>query len=116
MIEKVYFGFNIGQGFILSNKEDELKYVDTNNVIVAGELIKPNYMTSLSGFFNIPIQFVGTLKDEKNLMCFYLGSESDLFGEKHYYDCYYLITNTRIFKKYTEDSGRDFNFKNKVWS
>lgn len=70
--------------------------------------IDPGQKTDLHGFFNKPCEFVGFYED--NGACFYLGNgNSNLFGSGgSYYDVTFIISEKRLFKKYTEKSGRDF--------
>lgn len=114
-IEKVFFAGGFGQGFILQDKTKEESLLLKENINILDQVITPGNMTDLAGFFLKKIQFVGFLKEETNCMCFYLGCEQSLFETKYYYDCYYLITESRIFKKYGEHFGRDYNFIDNKW-
>lgn len=114
-MERVIFGGGVGQGLIMNHDDNASDYIDSKSITVADEEIFPNTLTALKGFFKHEIKYVGLLKGEKNVMCFYLGFDKDVLFPKHYYDCYYRITNDRLFCKYTEKSGRDFNFINNKW-
>jgi hypothetical protein len=114
-MEKVFFNNGVGQGLILSSIDNESSYIGKVAVTINGKEIKPGELTDLDGFFNHPIKFSGVFIEHPALLCFFLGEEKDLFNVYRYYDCYYLIDEDRLFKKYKEDSGRDFNFINGQW-
>jgi hypothetical protein len=50
-----------------------------------------------------------------NEMIFYLGNQTDLFGEKKYYLSLVKLSETRIFSMFTHKGGRDFNLVNSTW-
>jgi hypothetical protein len=115
-MEQVIFNNKIGQGFILDETDQEADYVNPIPVTINGVLIQPGEMTTMSGYFLHPVKYVGKFKSSvPELICFYLGSNTDLEGTKRFYDCYYKITEQRLFKKYAEQSGRDYNLINGIW-
>jgi hypothetical protein len=72
----------------------------------------PPLKTDLKGFFNRELEAVGEL----NVMTiFYIGKQEDLFGSVYYYEPVYIQDENRIFIKYGEHHGRDFNFINGQW-
>lgn len=107
----------IGIGFILNDYEYNNLHniLDNTNFRVVNETLVPNNYTTLSNFFDSPVLYAGELKDRKNAMAFYLGFDEDLFEKTHYFQCLYHIANDRIFTKYTEYSGRDYNFIDNKW-
>lgn len=111
MIEQVFFSNKVGQGIMTTDDEKEETFVNKTSIFLNGESIEPGSLTTLQNFFKKPIQYVGIYKGTRNLMVFYLGTE----GLFKYYDCYYKIADKVIFKKYTEGSGRTFNYIKDKW-
>jgi hypothetical protein len=105
----------IGLCMCIDGSENVEDYIKTLPVTLANEVLTPGEFTTLSNFFKIPIQFSGVLKENKEIMCFYLGNDENLFDSVKIYDCYYYISPTRFFDKYRSNSGRDFNLVNGVW-
>ena len=68
--------------------------------------------TDLKGFFNRELEAVGILKE---MTVFYIGCTEDLFGRKYYYEPVGILSENRIFIRYGEYHGRDFNFINGRW-
>lgn len=114
-MEKVIYSNQGGLGIILNDHKDESVYFEAKEYIVNGEVLTPGTMTTLSGLYSEPLQYMGTLKDDTKCMVFKLGDESNLFDTKIYYSCIYWITELRVANKYKEGTARDFIFKNGKW-
>lgn len=114
-MRRVIFSNNNGLGLIASVGEDESTFIRKEPVFVGGETIQPEQKTDLQGYFKHPITFAGLLKEDKRVLVFRLGEESDLFESNVYYQCIYRITENRLFQKYTDLSGRDYRFINGRW-
>jgi hypothetical protein len=115
-MKKVFYPL-LGQGIIFDSMQD----LEENVIPVPAQFnygfIEANTMTDVFGFWREPILFKGFLKekDRSNCMVFYLGIEEDLFSKKIHCDTIYLISKTRLFKKYNDLSGRDYNMVNGIW-
>ncbi len=117
-MEKVIYSCNGGLGVILHN-ENEADFINHESIFVGDRLFLPGDMTDFMGMFIKPIRYAGLLieseSESRKIMCFHTGDDSDLFGKKSYYYCFYKISDSRIFNKYTENSGRDYNWINGQW-
>lgn len=82
-------------------------------IAVAGEIVSPGNKTTLNGFFCRPIEYLGL--EESGYAIFYIGSKQDLFAQENYYEPVLVVSHTRLFKMYSENAGRDFNFINQKW-
>jgi len=114
-MEQVIYSGSGGLG-IISKNENEADFIEAKAVSLADKIIEPGSMTDLFGKFTKPIRYAGLLKEnEHEVMCFHTGDIEDIFGKTSYYYCWYKISEYRIFNKYTELSGRDFNWINNQW-
>lgn len=114
-MEKVFFS-KIGMGIIFESMEELEENVIPIEVEFKPGIIYPNTMTDLFGFWKCPILYKGILKDQiHNFMVFYLGNDNDLFDSRFYCDGIFWISETRMFKKYNDLSGRDFNLIDGKW-
>lgn len=102
-----------GCGYIYHDYQKMTDQIVPIPVEIAGETLHPDTDTTLLDFFSRPVLFLG-VKDG-NEAIFHIGSEKDLFQEKHYFEVVFIITPTRIFQLYAPGSGRDFNFINQKW-
>ena len=82
-------------------------------IVVADEIVAPGNITTLNGFFCRPIAYLGI--EENGYAIFYIGSKNDLFAQANYYEPVLVVSQTRLFKMYSEYAGRDFNFINQKW-
>lgn len=82
-------------------------------ITVCGETINPGQRTTLNDFFSRPIEYLG--KEGSGYAVFYIGSQEDLFNHSHFYEPVLIVTDTRLFKIYSNNGGRDFNYINKKW-
>jgi hypothetical protein len=114
MLEKVIWSNSGGAGFIIYNEVEE-KYILKGSVELHGLKLTTGDLTDLDGLFTKPIRFAGLLKDEHTVMCFHTGDEEDLFELRQYYYCFWWISPTRIFNKYSHNAGRDFNWVKGDW-
>jgi hypothetical protein len=101
---------------IITEGLDEDGFIEKISIFVGGQLLEPNQMTTLNGYFTSPIRYCG-LQKEKNhkIMVFHTGDSSDLFGNKSFYYCVHWINEDRIGNIYALGSFRDFHFKNGQW-
>lgn len=106
-----WFAHGQGMGYIADGKH--ALPVKPRSFQLAGELIAPGYSTTLSGHFCRPLEFLGALEPKE--MIFYIGSDGDLFREKHYFQSVLWVSETRIFESFKPGSGRDFNFIGGRW-
>lgn len=83
------------------------------SIAVAGQAVVPGNKTTLNGFFCRPIEYLGV--EENGYAIFYIGSQNDLFAQANYYEPVLVVSDTRLFKMYSENAGRDFNFINQKW-
>lgn len=111
MVEQVIFNKNCGQGLIADVADAEETFILRQDICINGEQLICDCLTSLQNFFKHPIRYAGIYRGTKNLMVFYLGEDNG----KKYYDCYYKIDEQVIFKKYTDRSGRTFNYIKDKW-
>jgi hypothetical protein len=79
--EVIYNG-KLGMGYILPEDVMIENFINPIPVSIGGsEIIQPSTETSLLGYFNIaPALYIGMIGNE---MIFYLGNQTDLFGEKN---------------------------------
>lgn len=96
--------------------------VSEDNSFFENQLVKADCVfckykefTTLKGFFNKPVKFVGfDPKNRKNAI-FYLGCEQTLYANVSYYEDILILNENRIFKMYSQRGGRDFNYINNKW-
>lgn len=112
-LKSVVFGGGQGSGYIALNDYDIKEIAKPQDVIVNFERLIPGNHTTLSGFFNTSVQFIGIIN--KSEMIFLLGSDTDLFETRYYYESVLRCTDKRIFCMYSWSGGRDWNFKNGNW-
>ena len=119
MYEKTIFSHSQGLGIVSDSKEEVLEIVAKRPVKILETLLKPGEMTSLFGFFLREVEYLGVLKSESHRqvlpMVFYLGSEKNLFKETHYFNLVMRVTNTRLFEKTAETTGRDYRYVSGIW-
>lgn len=119
MYEKTIFSHSQGLGIVSDSKEEVLEIVAKRPVKILETLLKPGEMTSLFGFFLREVEYLGVLKSESHRqvlpMVFYLGSGKNLFKEAHYFNVVMRVTNTRLFEKTTETTGRDYRYVSGIW-
>lgn len=84
-----------------------------DSITVCGETIIPGQITTLNDFFSRPIEYLG--KDSDGYAIFYIGSKENLFIHEHYYEPVLIVTDTRLFKIYSNNGGRDFNYIKNEW-
>ena len=113
-MEFVIFNKNNGSG-IISDKGEKLPLL-LNEFKLGNEILIPGQETTMEGWMTRPCKFMGQLNQEgpANLV-FYLGCVEDIFGAKDYYEVFWWLSETRIFKLFTYNSGRDYNYKNGEW-
>lgn len=111
MTELVWFTDKQGCGYI-TNQKNALRLSGTE-LVLAGETLKPGDMTTISGLFCRPLEYLGT-RDPKE-MIFYIGSMQDMFEVKHYFQSVLWVSETRVWESFAPGSGRDFNFIGGVW-
>ncbi len=114
-MQKVIFNRKQGLGVILEDNDQEENYFEGNTFRVNDEIIQPGNETTLNGYFCEPLRYCGSLKNEKNLMVFYLGNDPDTTKNCRYYSCIYWINEMRIANKFTFTSARDYNIINGKW-
>lgn len=113
MFEKTIYGNGQGLGII---SDEKINCIDAISVQFSFGEIVPGQMTDLKGMYSTTIEYIGLLQNEpQKVMVFYLGSDSTIFGIKHYYACWYYISETRIVNKYKEGTARDYNWINGKW-
>ncbi|GIJ92792.1 hypothetical protein CAPN002_00100 [Capnocytophaga stomatis] len=112
-MEKVFFKNGYGMGIILENEKESNFFAD-KKIEVAEEILFSGIYTTLSGYFIKPVRFVGTLKEDDKVMVFYLGCVPNLFSIE-YYLCLYYINRFRIATKLSNNTVRDFHYKNNSW-
>jgi hypothetical protein len=117
-LRSVIFKNNESSGFVVEGDFDEIYQVVTKEnaeFTVVEEKLTPGVKTDLSGFFNRPLLYVGKRKDDPNSMVFHVGTQRNLFGEKHYFEEVFWVSPTRIAVITGPWWGRDFNFVSGVW-
>jgi hypothetical protein len=117
-MEYAMFSKGIGMGVIFhSDQEIKENILPKKANAKSGDLI-PGDLTTFGNMFNRPIKYLGMLKEKTEsspCLTFEFHRESDLFETRIYCDCFFLIEPNRLFKKFTELSGRDYNFINGKW-
>ena len=106
-MEEVIYSNNMGEGLILNIGEP--LFVKKESVGVAGEILQPETLTTLQGYFKTPLKFCGTLYENKLL--FFIGQQDN----KLYYQIIHLIAENRLFSMFSHIAGRDFNFIKGRW-
>ena len=107
------FGLRQGAGYIIDDPDIINDYITQTPVSIVGTIIIPNTGTDLLGHFCRPLFYLGL--HGKNEMIFYIGSDSDMFRERHFYQSVHLIDDNRIFEMFGPGSGRDFIYVNGKW-
>ena len=115
MIQKTIYNHQCGLGVVTDSFNLIYQIATPKKVSVNAQEITPGELTHLSNFFAHEIKYIGKLTDHEDCLVFYLGSNKTLFEEIHYFKCIHKISETRLFDKYTEISGRDFNYINGQW-
>ncbi len=115
MLKKVIFSNSNGMGLITSTGPTHPKIVQ-EKVTLHGVELSPGDATTLDGFFDKNVFYAGILisKNQK-VMCFYIGKDSNLFEEKHYYYCLIHLNENLIVNKYTHTSARPFTWTGSCW-
>jgi hypothetical protein len=114
----VYFS-QVGAGVIFFSDDQINDAIDRQPAELAFGTLKPGDMTTMVNRFNRPIKYLGLLKEKSDVlkcMAFEFHRSTDLFETKIYVDCYHIVSGTRLFKKYNDVSGRDYNFINGKWN
>ena len=113
--QEVIYNLNGGIGIITVGLDEE-EFIDKTVITVGGQILQPNQLTTLNGYFNEPIRYCGLQKEQENkIMVFHSGENADLFETKNFYYCVYWINEDRIGNVYALGSLRDFHFKNGQW-
>jgi len=108
--EKHLCGF---QGiYYTSNTREWESNLSKRPITVCGETIYPGDKTTLNDFFSRPIEYLGK---EDNEAVFFIGSDENLFNRTYYYEPVLVVKDNRIFKMYSNNGGRDFNYINQKW-
>lgn len=119
MIKEVLFGDHEGAGYRSENFDEVDCLTVKTPVIIGGQTITPNTLTDLVGFFKRKIKYVGLMIGSNEAapeMIFYMGTgKADLFGQNHYFQSIFKISETRIFQMFTDIAGRDFNLIKGEW-
>lgn len=110
-MEKVIYSKKGGLGIILQAGECEADFFEPKYLPIHDGCLKVGDFTTLFGFFNSLVRYVGVLKGEKNCMVFELGKEEDLT----HYACVFWLSPYRIANKYAENTVRDFQWANGKW-
>lgn len=114
-MEKVIYNNSQGLGLVLNGHDNDKDIFEKKSVLLHGSILNTNDFTTLDGLFSEPLKFAGFLKNDKNVMCFYIGNDENLFENIKYYYCFYYINEFRIANKYKEGSVRDYNWINNKW-
>lgn len=114
------FSNNQGCGYILSSAEELKTFeakVERKAFQVGGSWLEPDQETTLDGHLSRPVRYLGAISKENNPieLIFFLGSTKSLFEEKHYFQCIFLVSSSRIFELFSPTAGRDFNFIKGIW-
>jgi hypothetical protein len=112
-MELTIFTHGQGSGLIMDESDIETNHLSNESIELHGLLLNHNEYTTLDGLFTEPLRFAGIY--DKNVLCFFLGEEIDIFEKKKYYNCFYYINQNRIAKKYSHNTCRDFNWINGKW-
>lgn len=105
----------LGQVVIFDDYEDMKLHIDPITVQLASGDLVPGEMTTVGGYWAAPLKFVGVLRDNPMVCVFYVGVHANIFENCILCDTFYRIHHDRIFKKYTDSSGRDHNWINGRW-
>lgn len=115
MFKKTIFSKGGGMG-IISDKGPNHPKITPEKIQLHGVELNPGDLTTLDGYFNGNVMYVGLMKNENHkVMCFYLGKTVDIFQELHYYNCLIHITETKIVNKFTHSSARPFEWNGSQW-
>jgi hypothetical protein len=82
-------------------------------ITVCGVEIHPGDHTTLNDFFCRPIEYIG--KENQSTAVFFIGSKEDILFPEYYYEPVAIITDNRLFKMYSNNGGRDFNYIKNEW-
>lgn len=106
-----------GHFIISDNYEEVSEFLLKDQIEVGRTTLKVGEETDLDGYFNKgKVKFAGYIKNTgSEVLYFYYGNESDMFGDKHYFQLIFRISKSRIFIGFHNDGGRDFNFINGKW-
>ncbi|MBA4304634.1 MAG: hypothetical protein C0424_10455 [Sphingobacteriaceae bacterium] len=110
-VSTILYSCNMGEGLILN--EGDPKPWRLEKITVAGIELVPGEPSDMAGYFRHPLVYCGLINEKH--MVFYIGSTSDLFGCKYYYQVVMKVDETRLFSMFTFNAGRDFNFIRGRW-
>jgi hypothetical protein len=94
--------------YIVAGSQDFEKGLICKKLILEDFMLEVGEMTTLFGFFDVPLKYCGFLNDK--IAVFWLGSGGgDLYTPSaQYYDATFIIDKNRIGKQYKENTFRDF--------
>lgn len=99
-------------GIVNIFRDDELNMIKKTSVCIGGKTLASGDKTSLNGFFNGEIEYLG-LYD--GYMQFVIGEFPNLLGTAIFTSSFKKITDTRIVTIYQVGTARDYHFKNGIW-
>jgi hypothetical protein len=105
----------IGSGLVIENKDENL-FFKNKTIELKSETLQVGSFTNLNGLMPHPLRYVGVfLENGHTYISFHIGRGADLFGFTDYYSLFAVIAPSRLFKMFTFQSGRDFNWIKGAW-
>ena len=83
------------------------------SITVCGVEIKAGDKTTLNDFFSRQIEYIG--KENKHSAIFFIGSNENILFPEYYYEPIGIVTENRLFKLFSNNGGRDFNYIKNEW-
>lgn len=116
-MERVIYKNNGGLGLILTN-ESESNHILPQDIILHGITLHPGDMTSIDGMFTAPMRYAGTISHpslDLRVICLHAGNEENLFTNHSYYYCLIYLDQLTLINKFTENTARNFIWKDGKW-
>lgn len=115
MLKKVIYSDGGGMGMITTNTANHPK-IQKQEIVLHGKTIAPGDTTTLDGYFEKSVIYAGIMdSNNQKVMCFYIGKDSNLFEEKHFFYCLIYLNENLIVNKYTPTSARPFAWTGTRW-
>lgn len=108
----VVFGDKEGEGYLSVDNIIPKRFKKEPVTFIFGT-IQPDEMTTVGDYFSQPLKYIGRYKKELLFFNGVFGGPND--KSFYAYKSIHWINDTRIFRMFSHQSGRDFNWKNNQW-
>lgn len=114
MLKKVIYSNSGGMGLITDNPINSK--IKNEKVQLHGRELTPGDKTTLDGYFEKSVIYAGVMESKnQKVLCFYIGKDTNLFEEKHFFYCLIYLNENLIVNRYTPTSARPFAWTGTRW-